>query len=64
VTAAVREVVEVAGPARIDYIDVVEPETMQIVERITGPVLVALAVHIGPARLIDNLLVDPTDRTA
>ena len=64
VTAAVREVVEVAGPARIDYNDVVEPETMQIVECITGPVLVALAVHIGPARLIDNLLVDPADRPA
>jgi pantothenate synthetase len=37
---------------------------MQPVERISGPVLVALAVHIGAARLIDSFFVDPGRRGA
>jgi pantoate--beta-alanine ligase len=59
VTAGVRQLIEDAGPAKVDYISVVDPETMQLVEQITGPVLVALAVRIGSTRLIDNMQVDP-----
>jgi pantoate--beta-alanine ligase len=55
----VRRIMDAGGPAQIDYISVVDPESMQPVERIEEPVLIALAVKIGPARLIDNLLVDP-----
>jgi pantoate--beta-alanine ligase len=54
-----RRIIDAAGPAQIDYISLVDPVSMQPVERIEGPVLVALAVKIGPARLIDNLPVDP-----
>ena len=54
-----RGIVEDAGPCRIDYISIVDPETMQPVEQVAGPVLVALAVRIGRTRLIDNLTVDP-----
>jgi pantoate--beta-alanine ligase len=64
VTALLRDVITDAGPARIDYIRLVDPETMQPVERISGPVLVALAVYIGAARLIDSILVDPGRRGA
>ena len=35
------------------------PNTVQLVTRIEGPVLVAVAVRIGATRLIDNVLVDP-----
>ncbi len=59
VTAAAREVIVAAGAAKIEYISVVGPESLQEVRRIDGPVLVALAMRIGPARLIDNMLVDP-----
>ena len=59
VTRAMQRSITDAGPARVDYISVVDPETMQPVERIAGPVLLALAVHIGATRLIDNLLVSP-----
>jgi len=55
IVADMRDLIEDAGPARIDYIEFVDPETMQPVERVDGPVLVALAVYIGPARLIDNM---------
>ncbi len=41
--------------ARIDYVAVVDPETLQKVERVEKEVLVAVAVKIGQTRLIDNL---------
>lgn len=43
---------------RVDYIEVVDPEAIIPVAEITGPVLVAVAVHVGKARLIDNLLIE------
>lgn len=58
VTEAARAVIEAAGPTGIDYVELVDPETMQPVERIEPPVLVALAVRIGRTRLIDNMRVD------
>lgn len=64
VVAGMRRIVEAANPAKIDYISVVDPETMQPVERVAGPVLIALAVRIGSTRLIDNLTVDPGGREA
>jgi pantoate--beta-alanine ligase len=45
-----------------DYVAVVDPETLAPVERIDGPVLVALAALVGPARLIDNVIAIPGDR--
>ena len=59
VVEQMRGIVAEAKPARIDYISIVDPETMQPVEHITCPVIVALAVRIGGTRLIDNLRVDP-----
>ncbi|HUW84244.1 MAG TPA: pantoate--beta-alanine ligase [Phycisphaerae bacterium] len=49
---------EAAGPCKIDYVSIVDPETLQALQRVTGPALVAVAVRIGSTRLIDNLLVD------
>ena len=40
--------------ARLEYVVVVHPETLQPVARLSGSVLVALAVWIGKTRLIDN----------
>lgn len=40
--------------AKIDYISVVDANTMQPIHKITAPVLVAMAVYIGSTRLIDN----------
>jgi pantoate--beta-alanine ligase len=45
--------------ARIDYVEVVDAETLQPVERIDHPTLIALAVFFGKARLIDNCIVAP-----
>ena len=52
-----RRIVNEGSPARIDYISVVDPDTLQPLEKIEGPALAALAVRIGTTRLIDNMLV-------
>lgn len=41
--------------SRIDYIEIVDAETLQPVKKIKGEILIALAVYIGKTRLIDNL---------
>lgn len=40
--------------ARLDYAALVDPETLSDIETLDGPALLALAAHIGKARLIDN----------
>jgi pantoate--beta-alanine ligase len=44
---------------RIDYVTLCDPETLQEVERIDKPTLMALAVWIGHTRLIDNAVLTP-----
>ena len=41
---------------RIEYLELVDPENMQPVQLITGPVLAAGAAWIGTTRLIDNVI--------
>jgi pantoate--beta-alanine ligase len=43
-----------------EYLDIVDPETLDPVEQIDGPVLVAVAAKVGRARLIDNIIASPT----
>ncbi|MBO5152844.1 MAG: pantoate--beta-alanine ligase [Eubacterium sp.] len=44
--------------ARIDYVKAVDGLTMQQIDIVKKPMLVALAVYIGKTRLIDNFIVD------
>jgi pantoate--beta-alanine ligase len=53
-----RRMIEQVQSAKIDYVSIVDAETLQEVACAEGKILVALAVHIGRARLIDNILVD------
>ena len=46
----------------IEYISIVDAETLQSIEKITGKVLAAVAVKIGSTRLIDNIVVDAGKR--
>jgi pantoate--beta-alanine ligase len=41
-----------------EYFAVVDPDTLERVERIDGRVLVVVAARVGPARLIDNVLIE------
>lgn len=45
--------------AEIDYIELVDDETLARVESVETETLVALAVKIGPTRLIDNAVLHP-----
>ncbi len=51
------------GPGRIDYVEVVDARTLKRATRILREVLLALAVFVGKARLIDNLRVRPGGST-
>ena len=44
---------------KVEYLEVVDPDDLQPVERVAGPVLVAGAVWAGATRLIDNILCQP-----
>lgn len=41
---------------RVEYLEIVDPENMQPVEQISGPVRIMTAAWIGKTRLIDNVL--------
>lgn len=53
-TSLMAEVIDAEPLAKIDYIEVVDGEMLQAIEKIEGKVLVAMAVYIGNTRLIDN----------
>lgn len=57
VRGAMEAIVSTAAPEAIDYISLVDPDTLQPVTVVPRPVLVALAVRIGGTRLIDNVTV-------
>ena len=44
--------------ARVDYISIVDAETLEDLNEIKDNTLIALAVFIGKTRLIDNIIVD------
>jgi len=54
VISQMKAAIESEPLARIDYIKVVDSNSLVAVDRIDGPVLVAIAVFIGTTRLIDN----------
>jgi pantoate--beta-alanine ligase len=55
VIAGIRSVIEAEPLARIDYVEAVDPESLEPVAEIRGNVLITLAVFIGSTRLIDNI---------
>ena len=51
-----RKMIDDAPLARIDYVDLVDAETLQPIEFVKPNSLLALAVYLGKTRLIDNIL--------
>lgn len=56
---AMRRVIETAPSAKIDYLYVADPDTLQEMERVAGNVVILLAVRVGATRLIDNRIIEP-----
>ncbi|MCK4328538.1 pantoate--beta-alanine ligase [candidate division WOR-3 bacterium] len=59
VLEAIREVIEEKKSSRIEYIEIVDKESLKILKRIDRPAVIALAVYFGTTRLIDNILTVP-----
>jgi pantoate--beta-alanine ligase len=51
-----------APALRIEYVSVVDAESLEDLGRVKGKVLVAVAGRLGSTRLIDNIVVDATTR--
>jgi pantoate--beta-alanine ligase len=54
--AAGREEVEGEKSVRLDYFEIVDPDSLDPVEDLAGGALVAVAAFVGPTRLLDNIL--------
>ena len=55
----IRTAIKRARSAKIDYVAIVHPESLEDVDNIDGEALMAVAAWFGKARLIDNMLVSP-----
>ncbi len=52
-----------AVDARVDYVEIVHPATLERLEKIEGVARMAIAAHVGGTRLIDNAPLEPGDGT-
>ncbi len=57
IRARMRQVLCAAGIERIDYVALVEGESLEDVHEITGPVIALVAAFVGETRLIDNMVI-------
>jgi len=62
IISEMRGILSRPSSAKIDYVSIVDAETLRDVDEIAGKVLTAVAVKIGDARLIDNILIDLSEQ--
>jgi pantoate--beta-alanine ligase len=53
-----KDIIEAEPLAKIDYISIVDADTLEDLDLVQGKILIALAVFIGKTRLIDNVVLD------
>lgn len=58
IISAIKTKIESEPLAKIDYVKIVDVETMQQIEKLDRPALCAMAVYIGKTRLIDNFFTE------
>lgn len=56
VKEAIKSEIEKEPLARIDYVEIVDVDTLEPVDEISSSILAAIAVYIGKTRLIDNFI--------
>ncbi|RMG57752.1 MAG: pantoate--beta-alanine ligase [Deltaproteobacteria bacterium] len=59
---AVREMIEAEEGVALQYAEVRDAETLEVIERIDRPAVIAVAAVVGPARLIDNVVIGREDK--
>jgi pantoate--beta-alanine ligase len=57
IAKAASEMIPRSNLLKLEYLEIVDPVTMQPVEQIDGPVRIAGALWVGSTRLIDNILI-------
>ncbi|MCX5644438.1 MAG: pantoate--beta-alanine ligase [Phycisphaerae bacterium] len=60
ITRYMGEVLRQVPALRIEYVSIVDAESLDDLRRVEGKVLVAVAARLGSTRLIDNIVVDAT----
>ncbi len=63
ILSEVMSIIEAEQLAEIDYVKICDVKTLKDIEQINQEIVLALAVKIGKARLIDNIVLDPSDCT-
>lgn len=58
VVSAMKELISAEPLADIDYVEMVNMDTMKAIDTVEGHVLCAMAVRFGKARLIDNFILE------
>jgi pantoate--beta-alanine ligase len=58
IIAAMHQILRRTGSIQTEYVHIVDAATLADMQVVRGQVLIAVAVRIGPARLIDNILMD------
>ncbi len=62
VKSAIKAEIEKEPLSRIDYVEIVDLDTLEQAERTDNGILVAIAVYIGKTRLIDNFIIEKVDK--
>jgi pantoate--beta-alanine ligase len=60
ITSAAREILEAEKSLRIDYLELVDRETLWPLTTVDGPAILLLAVECGETRLLDNVFLEPS----
>jgi len=58
VVNSMRKLIKSRRSVKVDYIKIVNADSLRDVDRIKGKILVALAVYVGGTRLIDNIILE------
>ncbi len=54
---AVRKNIESVEGVSVQYVEIRDAETLERVEQVSGPAVIAVAAIVGPVRLIDNIVI-------
>jgi pantothenate synthetase len=57
--AVARDIFAQEPQVRLDYFEIVDPDTLDPIEDIQRPALVVVAAYVGSTRLIDSVILNP-----
>ena len=58
VVSAIKAEINKEALARIDYVEMVDLNSLETIDEVKAPLLTAMAVYIGKTRLIDNFIIE------